>query len=129
MDSITIVLLLVVIALQLWNITKKSNIEEIKATLQRTAEEQRDGVRKQIESGATEQFQRFEVIQASIQKILSENRYELNRQLSEFQQQLGQRVAKIQDVSVEKNEQIRKVVVNALQDSRKEQNDQFQVFS
>ena len=45
MDSITIVLLLVVIALQLWNITKKSNIEELKVILQRTAEEQRDGVR------------------------------------------------------------------------------------
>ncbi|HBV48980.1 MAG TPA: hypothetical protein DEB54_07670, partial [Lactobacillus sp.] len=124
-DSITIVLLLVVIALQLWNITKKSNIEELKAILQRTAEEQRDGVRKQIESGTTEQFQRFEVIQASIQKTLSENRHELNRQLSEFQQQMEQRSANIQDVSVEKNEQIRKTVVTALQDSRKEQNDQF----
>ena len=102
MDSITIVLLLVVIALQLWNITKKSNIEELKVILQRTAEEQRDGVRKQIESGTTEQFQRFEVIQASIQKTLSENRHELNRQLSEFQQQMEQRSANIQDVSVEK---------------------------
>ena len=101
-DSITIVLLLVVIALQLWNITKKSNIEELKVILQRTAEEQRDGVRKQIESGTTEQFQRFEVIQASIQKTLSENRHELNRQLSEFQQQMEQRSANIQDVSVEK---------------------------
>ena len=129
MDSITIVLLLVVIALQLWNITKKSNIEELKVILQRTAEEQRDGVRKQIESGTTEQFQRFEVIQASIQKTLSENRHELNRQLSEFQQQMEQRSANIQDVSVEKNEQIRKTVVTALQDSRKEQNDQFHVFS
>jgi len=128
-DSITIVLLLVVIALQLWNITKKSNIEELKVILQRTAEEQRDGVRKQIESGTTEQFQRFEVIQASIQKTLSENRHELNRQLSEFQQQMEQRSANIQDVSVEKNEQIRKTVVTALQDSRKEQNDQFHVFS
>ena len=95
MDSITIVLLLVVIALQLWNITKKSNIEELKVILQRTAEEQRDGVRKQIESGTTEQFQRFEVIQASIQKTLSENRHELNRQLSEFQQQMEQRSANI----------------------------------
>ena len=129
MDSITIVLLLVVIALQLWNITKKSNIEELKVILQRTAEEQRDGVRKQIESGTTEQFQRFEVIQASIQKTLSENRHELNRQLSEFQQQMEQRSANIQDVSVEKNEQIRKTVVTTLQDSRKEQNDQFHVFS
>ena len=73
MDSITIVLLLVVIALQLWNITKKSNIEELKVILQRTAEEQRDGVRKQIESGTTEQFQRFEVIQASIQKGVFRN--------------------------------------------------------
>ena len=42
---------------------------------------------------------------------------------------MGQRLANIQDVSVEKNEQIRKTVVTALQDSRKEQNDQFHVFS
>ncbi|HBV48981.1 MAG TPA: hypothetical protein DEB54_07675, partial [Lactobacillus sp.] len=44
-------------------------------------------------------------------------------------EQMGQRLANIQDVSVEKNEQIRKTVVTALQDSRKEQNDEFHVFS
>ena len=67
-DSITIVLLLVVIALQLWNITKKSNIEELKVILQRTAEEQRDGVRKQIESGTTEQFQRLKLFKQVFKK-------------------------------------------------------------
>jgi uncharacterized protein with PIN domain len=46
---------------------KKSDIGEIAALLRRTADEQREAVSRQIANGATEQFQRFGLIQESVQ--------------------------------------------------------------
>ena len=123
----TIVLLLVIITLQIIG-HKKSDIGEIIALLKRTAQEQRDSVQKQIASGATEQFERFGVIQKSIQDTLSANREEVNRQLAEFQRQMEMQLTTIQKASMESNEQIGRTVMTALQKSREEQNNQLHVF-
>ena len=73
--------------------------------LKRTAEEQRKEVQQQISNEATEQFERFGVIQRSIQGTLSENRKEVNRQLKEFEQQMESKLETIQNVGMKSNEQ------------------------
>ncbi len=107
---------------------KKTDIGEIISVLKRTAEEQRNGVQKQIANGATEQFERFGVIQTSIQETLSVNRNEVNRQLGEFQRQMETKLTTIQNAGTQSNEQIGRIVTTALQDSRKEQSNQLHVF-
>lgn len=107
---------------------KKTDISEIIFVLKRTAEEQRKEVQQQISNGATEQFERFGVIQQSIQGTLSENRKEVNRQLKEFEQQMESKLETIQNVGMKSNEQIGRNVTTALQDNRKEQNDQLHEF-
>lgn len=124
---VTVILLLVVIILQIIG-HKKSDIGEIITLLKRTAEEQRNDVQKQIASGATEQFERFGVIQKSIQDTLSTNRDEVNRQLGEFQQQMETKLTAIQKAGIESNEQIGRTVTTALQKSREEQNNQLHTF-
>lgn len=124
---VTIVMLLAVMVLQIIG-RKKSDIGEITSLLKRTAEEQRNSVQKQIASGATEQFERFGVIQKSIQDTLSTNRDEVNRQLGEFQHQVETKLTAIQKAGTDSNEQIGRTVTNALQQSREEQNKQFHTF-
>lgn len=124
---VTIVLLLAVIVLQIIG-RKKSDISEITSLLKRTAEEQRSGVQKQIANGATEQFERFGVIQKSIQDTLSTNRDEVNRQLGEFQHQMETKLTAIQKAGTDSNEQIGRTVTSALQQSREEQNRQLHTF-
>ena len=127
LSIITIALLLIDIILQIIG-HRKSDIGEIITLLRRTTEEQRNGVQKQIADGATEQFQRFGVIQKSIQDTLSANREEVNRQLGEFQRQMEKRLADIQKAGTESNEQIGRTVTIALQKSREEQNNQLHTF-
>lgn len=122
-----IAMLLVVIVLQIMG-RKKSDISEITSLLKRTAEDQRNDVQKQIASGTTEQFERFNIIQNSIQETLSKNREEVNRQLGEFQQQMEAKLATIQKAGTDSNEQVGKTVTSALQSSRKEQSDQLHTF-
>lgn len=122
-----VILLLVVIILQIIG-QKKFNISEIMTLLKHTAEEQRSSVQKQIANGTTEQFERFGVIQKSIQDTLSTNREEINRQLSEFQQQMEKKLTVIQKASTESNEQIGRTITTALQSSREEQNQQLHTF-
>lgn len=127
LSVVTIVMLLAVIVLQIIG-RKKSDIGEIISLLKRTAEEQRNSVQKQIASGATEQFERFGVIQKSIQDTLSANRDEVNRQLGEFQHQVETKLTAIQKVGTDSNEQIGRTVTSALQQSREEQNKQLHTF-
>lgn len=124
---VIIVLLLVVIILQITG-RKESDIGAITALLKHTAQEQRDGVQKQIANGATEQFARFGVIQKSIQETLSANRKEVNQQLAEFQQQMETKLTAIQKAGTDSNEQIGRTVASALQTSREEQNNQLHTF-
>lgn len=127
LSAVAVILLFVVIILQMIG-SKKSDIGEIITLLKRTSEEQRNGVQKQIASGATEQFERFGVIQKSIQETLSANREEVNRQLGEFQRQMETKLTEIQNVALESNEKIGRIVTTALQESRKEQNNQLHTF-
>lgn len=124
---VTVILLLVIIVLQIVG-HKKSDIGEIISLLKRTSEEQRNDVQKQIASGATEQFERFGVIQKSIQETLSTNRGEVNKQLSEFQRQMENKLTEIQKIGAESNDQIGNTVRTALQQSREEQNKQLHTF-
>ena len=124
---VTVALLFVVIVLQVLG-HKRSDTDAIISLLKRTAEEQRDGVQKQIANGATEQFERFSVIQKSIQDTLSVNREEVNRQLDGFQRQMETKLADIQKASTESNEQIGRTVTVSLQNSREEQNKQLSKF-
>lgn len=124
---VTIFLLLVVIILQIVG-HKKSDIGEIVSLLKCTADEQRDGVQKQIANGATEQFERFGVIQKSIQDTLSENRKEVSQQLAEFQQEMRKQLSSIQKSGIDSNEQIGRNVTEALKNSREEQNQQLHTF-
>lgn len=124
---ITVVLLFVIIILQITG-RRKSNMNEIKALLKHTTEEQRSIVQKQIATGATEQFQRFDVIQKSIQNTLSANREEANRQLSGFQRQMETKLTDIQKAGTESNEQIGRAVTATLQKSREEQSNQLRAF-
>lgn len=127
LNVVTVVLLLVVVILQIMG-RKQSDIGTIITLLKRTAEEQRDGVQKQIARGATEQFERFGVIQKSMQDTLSVNREEVNRQLDGFRRQMETKLTDIQKASTESNEQIGRTVTASLQKSREEQNNQLRIF-
>ena len=126
--GIIIVALLLAVIILLVTGRKKSDIGAIITLLKRTAEEQRDGVQRQIANGATEQFERFGVIQKSIQDTLSANREEVNRQLAEFQRQMETKLTTIQEAGAKSNERIDKTVTDALQRSREEQNNQLHTF-
>ena len=110
--SITIVaLLLVNIVLLLIFGRNKSNSGDIADLLKRNNVDLRDSVAKQIRDGATEQFQRFGMIQESVQNTLQGNRAETNEQLGKFSGQLDKRL-----------EAIQKQTTDTLQASREETN-------
>lgn len=127
LDIVIIILLFAVIILQIIG-RKKYDIGKITSLLKFTAEEQRNNVQKQIANGTTEQFERFSVIQKSIQDTLSTNRDEVNRQLGAFQQQMEAKLTAIQKAGTESSEQIGRTVTTALQKSREEQNHQLHTF-
>lgn len=125
---VTIIMLLVIIVLLIIG-RKKSDIGDIKSLLKRTAEEQRSDVQKQIASGATEQFERFGVIQKSIQDTLSANREEQNRQLETFREKVEGRLDSIQRANTENIEKINATLENkmkALQESNEKRLEQMQ---
>jgi len=118
LSIITIVLLVIVAVLFVMG-RKKSGVEKITALLQKTKDEQRDIVAKQIGDGTTEQFKRFGVIQESIQSTLQGNREETNKQLREFQVQvtstLESKIRALQDSNEKRLEQMQGVVDEKLQ--------------
>ena len=95
--TVVCVLLLVVVAVLLLIGRKKSDLGRITALLKATTDEQRESVSKQIASGATEQFQRFDVIQKSVQSTLQDSRAETNELLGKFSTQLDTRLLAIQE--------------------------------
>lgn len=128
LDIIIIALLAGMLLLQITG-QRKTDLSKITALLKRTSEDQRDSVQKQIASGATEQFERFGVIQKSIQDTLLANRTEINQQLYAFQRQMEAKLTAIQKANTESNEQIGRTLTIALQTSRGEQNSQLHAFS
>lgn len=125
---VNIVLLIVVMILQMTG-RKKSDLGEITSLMKRTAEEQRDGVQKQIANGTTEQFARFNVIQKSIQDTLLMNREEINRQLRAFGEQVDNRLSSVQRENAENIEKINGTLeskMKALQESNEKRLEQMQ---
>lgn len=123
-----VILLLAVIILQLTG-RRKSDTGDIRTLLKQTAEEQRDGVQRQIANGATEQFERFAVIQKSIQDTLSANREEQNRQLRIFGEQVDGRLSSVQRANAENMEKINLTLetkMKALQESNEKRLEQMQ---
>ena len=115
---INILLLLFVTAL-LIILKSKSNINLIRNIIKKSGEEQRDIVARQIDSNATEQFQRFGLIQDSIQSTLRGSREEANRQLREFQNQINttleNKMKSLQESNEKRLEQMQNVVDEKLQ--------------
>lgn len=127
--SIIIIALLVIVAALILINKKKSDAEAVIALLKRNNEEQRDSVAKQISTGATEQFQRFGVIQDSVQTTLQGNREEVNKQLREFQGQLDNRLLSIQHGNAENIEKLNATLENrmkSLQESNEKRLEQMQ---
>ncbi len=125
---VIIILLFVVIILQIVG-RKKSDMDEIILLLKRNAKEQRDDVQDQISHGATEQFERFGMIQKSIQGTLSENRKELNLQLHTFSEQVDSRLSSIQRANTENIEKINTTLeskMKSLQESNEKRLEQIQ---
>jgi DNA recombination protein RmuC len=104
--SITIIVLLVVVIVLLLVGKKKSDIGEIVSLLKRNGEEQRLAIAKQLGEATTEQFQRFNIIQQSVQGTLQGNREEMDKRLSSMQD----------------------LTQKSLQSSREEQNKQLKIF-
>ncbi|MDR2088628.1 MAG: DNA recombination protein RmuC [Clostridiales Family XIII bacterium] len=108
---VAIVLLLAVIVLQIVG-RKKSGTGEIASLLRCAADEQRESVSRQIASGATEQFRRFDVIQESVQRALTASREEQAKQMREFGAQIDKMnadvTATLQTSRAETNEQLGK---------------------
>lgn len=128
LNILIIVLLFVVILLQITG-RKKSDIKKITSLLKHNAEEQRNDVQKQIAAGTTEQFERFGVIQKSIQDTLSSNRSEVNQQLHTFGEQVDSRLSSIQRANTESIEKINLTLENkmkALQESNEKRLTQIQ---
>ena len=128
LGAISLVLLIVVVILTITG-RKKPEQEEITPLLRRHGEELRDSVQKQISSGATEQFQRFGVIQESIQSTLQGNREEINKQLREFQTQIDSRLSSIQRGNTENIEKVNATLeskMRALQESNEKRLEQMQ---
>lgn len=128
LSIITVIMLFVILLLQILD-RKKTNTEEITSLLKRNAEEQRSDVQKQIANGATEQFERFGLIQKSIQDTLSSNRSEVNQQLHTFGEQVDNRLSSIQRANTENIEKINTTLENkmkALQESNEKRLEQIQ---
>ena len=99
-------------------ITVVSIIAIVFVTLKQKNNNQTENISKQISQGATEQFQRFDVIQSSLQNTLQNNREETNRQLREFSAQLDTRLLTIQQ-SISEN-------IKNLQESNEKKLEQMQ---
>jgi DNA recombination protein RmuC len=95
--SIVIVALLAVVIILLLVGRRRSSIGEIVDALKRGNGELRDGVMKQLSVGATEQFERFGMIQDSVQQTLQASRTETNERLDKFSAQLDTRLSSIQE--------------------------------
>jgi len=116
--NIVIVMLLVVVVVILLADRKKPPIDEIISLLKHNNEEQRDSVQKQIASGAMEQFERFGVIQKSV-----------NEQLGKFSTQLDTRLESIQRGNTENIEKVNATLeskMKALQESNEKRLEQMQ---
>lgn len=125
---VTVILLFVIIGLQITG-RKKSDMDELTTLLKSNAAEQRNDVQRQIANGTTEQFERFGMIQKSIQDTLSANRSEVNQQLHTFGEQVDNRLSSIQRANTENIEKINTTLeskMKSLQESNEKRLEQIQ---
>jgi len=101
LSGIIIGLIAVIITLLLTG-RRKSNLSPIVSLLKRNAEEQRDIIQKQLSSATTEQFQRFGIIQESLQSTLQASREEQAKQMKSLQESNEKRLEQMQAVVDEK---------------------------
>ncbi|MCL2818628.1 MAG: DNA recombination protein RmuC [Actinomycetia bacterium] len=126
--GVAIALLLAVIVLQLWS-RNRSGGDAVSSMLKQATNEQRESVQQQIAAGTTQQFERFDLIQGSVQRTLKDSRDETNAQLREFQEQLDTRLVDIQNRNIENTEKINAILesrMNALQESNEKRLEQMQ---
>lgn len=121
------VLLVVNLFLQITK-NKHIDVKEIEAVIKNNFDRQSESVQKQIASGTTEQFQRFNVIQESIQKTLFSNKMEINHQLVEFQNQIDAKLRSMIEIETTNNKQIEQSLAIELKENREEQYKQFHLF-
>jgi len=129
LNIITIVLLAILIAATLFKGKKKGDMSQVMNLLKQSNAEQSDAVARQIANGTTEQFQRFDVIQKSVQNTLQTNREEINRQLSELGEQIDRRLSAVQHAgseSIDKVNQTLEGKMKALQESNEKRLEQMQ---
>ena len=127
--NIVIFALLLFVVLYLLIGKNKSGIEAIFSLLKKNNAELCDSVIKQISDGATAQFQRFSVIQESIQTTLQGSREEVNKQLHGFQTQIDTRLLSIQHGNADNIEKINTTLENkmkSLQESNEKRLEQMQ---
>ena len=127
--SVMIIVLLIAIVVLLFAGRKKSEVETVVSLLRKNNEEQRDNIARQIGAGATEQFQRFGMIQESINKTLQESRAETNDQIGKFSAQLDTRLSLIQQSNAENIEKVNATLENkmkSLQESNEKRLEQMQ---
>ena len=113
--SIVIIVLLTFIIFILLAGRKKSPLNEISALFKRASDEQRDSVSRQIASSATDQFERFGVIQKSVQDVLQANREEVSRQLERVNATLEGKMKSLQESNEKRLEQMQAIVDEKLQ--------------
>ncbi len=126
--AIIIILLAVIAALLIAN-RKRFDPGEMAALLKRHAEETRQSVAKQIALGTTEQFERFGLIQKSVQETLLSSRAETNEQLGKFSLQLDLRLSSIQRGNAENLDRLNATLegkIKALQESNEKRLAQIQ---
>ena len=138
--GIVSVALLAVILTLLLTSRKKTDMGAMVRLLTRSADEQRDSVTKQIANSATEQFERFGLIQRSIQdtlltssksmeNTLQSSRTETNAQLDKFREQLDTRLSSLQRGNAENVEKLSATLeskMKSLQESNEKRLEQMQ---
>ena len=95
--GVIIILLLIVVIILLISGRSKSDMGAVMSLLKKSSEEQSNSISQQLSYGTTEQFQRFGVIQDSINNTLQGSRFETNEQLGKFSAQLDTRLSAIQE--------------------------------
>ncbi|MCL1903456.1 MAG: DNA recombination protein RmuC [Oscillospiraceae bacterium] len=121
LSAVIIILLIVVIVIMAirYKVSDKSDTDVIAELLKKQSGEQNEIIQKQISNGATEQFERFGLIQKSVQETLQTNfltiNSENNRQLERINATLEGKIKALQESNEKRLEQIRGVVDEKLQ--------------
>ena len=117
--AIVLLIVIIVVLLVKSNQSGKPDGEVFAELLKKQLAEQNEMIQKQISSGATEQFERFGLIQKSVQETLNTNAISLSaensRQLERINATLENKMKSLQESNEKRLEQIQGVVDEKLQ--------------